>query len=71
MIAYLGSRRVSENGAFWGLIIGVGVLIAWTMLGSPYQIHVAVPLVVVMVISILVISRFSRRKNELLDDAYN
>ena len=35
------------------------------MLGSPYQIHVAVPLVVVIVISTLVISRFKKRKTEL------
>ena len=65
MVAYLGSRRISEDGAFWGLIIGLGALIAWTLLGSPYGIHVAVPTVVVIVISSLVISRFSRRKTEL------
>ncbi len=65
MIAYLGSRRISEDGAFWGLIIGVGVLIVWTLLGSPYQIHVAVPLVVVIIISVLLISKFRKRKTEL------
>lgn len=65
MVAYLGSRRISEDGAFWGLIVGLVALIAWTMLGSPYGIHVAMPTVVVIVISSLVISRFSRRKTEL------
>jgi solute:Na+ symporter, SSS family len=65
MIAYLGSRRISEDGAFWGLIIGVGVLIIWTLLGSPYHIQEAVPLVVVIAISTLIISRFRKRKTEL------
>jgi len=65
MIAYLGSRRISEDGAFWSLVIGVGVLIIWTLLGSPYQIHVAVPLVVTIAISALVISRFRKRDKEL------
>ncbi|MFC1694379.1 sodium:solute symporter, partial [Candidatus Latescibacterota bacterium] len=42
-VTYLGSRYVSEDGAFWGLITGVVAFTAWTLAGSPYGLHVAIP----------------------------
>jgi SSS family solute:Na+ symporter len=65
MVAYLGSRRVSEDGAFWGLVAGIVVLIVWTLLKSPYEIHVAVPLVVIIMIVTPLVSRFRKRRKEL------
>jgi len=56
---------VSEDGAFWGLIVGLIVLIAWTVAGSPYGIHVAMPTIAAVFIASLLISRFRKRKAEL------
>lgn len=64
-ITYLGARYVSESGAFWGLIAGFIALIAWTVAGSPYGIHVAVPTIIAVFIVSVVISRFRKRKVEL------
>ena len=64
-VTYLGAKYVSEDGAFWGLIAGFIVLIAWTVAGSPYGIHVATPTIVVVFIASLTISRFRKRKSEL------
>ncbi len=61
---YLGSRYVSESGAFWGLLAGVVVFIAWTIAGSPYGLHVSIPSMVTCFILTLVISQFSKRKHE-------
>jgi len=64
-VTYLGARYVSEDGAFWGLIVGFIALITWTACGSPYGIHVAVPTVVAVFITSLIISKLRRRKTEL------
>jgi SSS family solute:Na+ symporter len=64
-VVYLGSRYVSESGAFWGLISGALVFTAWTMAGSPYGVHVAIPSMTTTFIATLVISRFKRRAHEL------
>ena len=64
-VTYLGARHISEDGAFWGLIIGFLALITWTACGSPYGIHVAMPTVVAVFITSLIISRFRKRKAEL------
>jgi len=64
-ITYLGARYVSEDGAFWGLIAGVIVFAAWTMAGSPYGLHVAIPSLTTVLIATLIISRFRKRKHEL------
>ena len=64
-VTYLGARHISEDGAFWGLIIGFLALITWTACGSPYGIHVAMPTVAAVLITSLIISRFRKRKVEL------
>jgi SSS family solute:Na+ symporter len=61
---YLGAKYVSEDGAFWGLIVGSITLIAWTVAGSPYEIHMALPAIATSFISMLIISRFRKRKKE-------
>lgn len=62
---YMGTKRISENGAFWGLIIGLIALIGWTIAGSPWGIHVVVPTIVVVFAASLIISKFMKRKAEL------
>jgi solute:Na+ symporter, SSS family len=64
-VTYLGTRRISEDGAFYGLISGILVLIVWTAAGSPYGLHVGVPTSMTVFFSALVISKFRKRKNEL------
>ncbi len=64
-VLFLGSRRVSEDGAFYGLIAGVVVLSIWTLAGSPYSLHVCIPTSITIFIATVVISRFRKRKNEL------
>ena len=64
-VTYLGSRRISEDGAFYGLIAGVLVLMVWTAVGSPYGLHVGVPTSMTVFVAAIVISRFRKRKNEL------
>jgi SSS family solute:Na+ symporter len=61
-VAYLGARRVSEDGAFWSLIIGFVTMIIWTVLGSPYNIHLAIPTIVSVFVSAFVITSFRKRK---------
>ena len=64
-VTYLGSRYVSEDGAFWGLIAGVLVFAAWTLSGSPFGLHVAIPSMATVFIATLIISKFRTRKKEL------
>ncbi len=64
-VTYIGSRRISEDGAFYGLIAGVVVFGIWTLAGNPYGLHVGVPTSVTIFVATLVISRFTKRKNEL------
>ena len=64
-VTYLGSRYVSEDGAFWGLISGVLAFAIWTIKGSPFGLHVAIPTMATVFIATLVISKFRKRKNEL------
>jgi len=59
---YIGARYVSEDGAFWGLIVGLITLIGWGVAGSPYEIHMALPAIVTSFISMIIISRFRKRK---------
>ena len=61
-VAYLGARRVSEDGAFWSLIVGFVTMIIWTVLGSPYNIHIAIPTIVSVFISAVAITSFRKRK---------
>ena len=67
-VTYLGSRYVSEDGAFWGLIVGVVVFAAWTLLGSPYGVHVAIPSMAGVFGATLVISKFRKRRSELTSE---
>lgn len=62
---FLGSRRVSEDGAFYGLIAGVVVFSIWTLVGSSYSLHIGIPTSITIFIATVVISRFRKRKNEL------
>lgn len=64
-LVWLGTRRVSEDGAFWGLVAGAVVFAAWNAAGTPWGLHVAVPTVLTVLAAMLVISRFRRRKAEL------
>ena len=64
-VTYLGSRYVSEDGAFWGLIAGVLAFIIWTISGSPLGLHVAIPSMATVFIATLIISKFRTRKKEL------
>ena len=64
-VTYLGSRFVSEDGAFGGLIAGVIMFAIWELIGTPYGIHVAIPSLATVFIATLVISKFRKRKHEL------
>lgn len=68
--AYLGVRRVSEDGAFWSLMVGFIIMIVWTALGSPYDIHIAIPAIVSVFISAVVITVFRKRKTFLSQAAH-
>ena len=67
-LTYLGTRYVSEDGAFWGLIAGVIAFAAWTLAGSPFGLHVAIPTMATVFIATLIISKFRKRKRELSED---
>jgi SSS family solute:Na+ symporter len=64
-VTYLGARRVSEDGAFWGLIAGALAFVAWNAAGSPFGLHVAVPTILAVFIGTLAISAFRKRKHDL------
>lgn len=64
-LTYLGTRYVSEDGAFWGLIAGAVVFAVWSAAGSPYGLHVAIPTMLTILAATLIISKFRKRKNEL------
>ena len=70
-ITYLGSRYVSEDGAFWGLLTGAVVFAVWTLGGSPFSLHVACPSLVAVFIATVVISRFRKRRNEFTPEVQN
>lgn len=63
-VAYLGARRVSEDGAFWSLIVGFVTMIIWTILGSPYGIHIAIPTIFSVFISAVAITSIRKRKTD-------
>lgn len=67
-VAYLGARAVSEDGAFWSLIVGFVTMIIWTALDSPYEIHIAIPTVISVFISSLAVSAFRKRKRGLASE---
>jgi SSS family solute:Na+ symporter len=64
-LTYLGTRYVSESGAFWGLIAGVVVFVIWTLSGSPFGLHVSIPSMAACLIFTLIVSKFIPRKKEL------
>lgn len=64
-VTYLGTRHVSEDGAFWGLIAGAVVFAVWSAAGSPYGLHVAIPTMLTILAATLIISKFRKRKHEL------
>lgn len=67
-VTYLGARRVSENGAFWGLIAGVVAFAVWNFMGSPWGLHVGIPTAVTVFAATVIISRFQPRRAELGDE---
>ncbi len=67
-ITYIGSRFVSEDGAFGGLIAGVIMFAIWELIGTPYGIHVSIPSLATVLIATLVISKFRKRRNILSED---
>lgn len=62
---YLGARTVSEDGAFWSLIVGFITMVVWTVLGSLYEIHIAIPTILSVFTSSIAISAFLKRKKAL------
>lgn len=64
-VVYLGTKRVSEDGAFWGLVAGAAVFAVWNAAGTPWGLHVAVPTAAAVFVAMLVISLFRKRKSEL------
>ena len=64
-VTFLGSRRVSEDGAFYGLIAGVAAFGLWTLAGSPYGLQVGIPTSITVFVVTIILSRFRKRKNEL------
>ena len=64
-VTFLGARNVSEDGAFWGLITGALVFTVWTLTGSPFGVHVAIPSVAAVLCAALIISQFKKRTQEL------
>ena len=67
-LTYLGSRRISESGAFWGLIAGAVMFTAWTLLGNPWGFHVAIPTTATVFLATLMASKFIKRKHGLPAD---
>jgi len=67
-VTYLGARRISEDGAFYGLIAGVVAFAIWTTAGSPFGLHVGIPTSLTVFIATALISRFRKRRNGLTDD---
>jgi SSS family solute:Na+ symporter len=68
-VTYLGSRRISEAGAFWGLIAGAVVFVIWTLSGTPFQIHEAIPSMLTCLLAAVFISllRPRRKATEMVD----
>ncbi|MBN1291201.1 MAG: sodium:solute symporter family protein [Candidatus Latescibacteria bacterium] len=64
-VTFLGARRITEDGAFYGLIAGVAAFIVWNLLGSPYGLHVGMPTALTVFVATVVISRFRNRKHDL------
>ena len=64
-VTYLGARKISEDGAFWGLLAGTVMFIAWSISGKPYGIHEAIPTISTVFISTVIISRFRKRRKDL------
>jgi SSS family solute:Na+ symporter len=72
-VTYLGTRRISETGAFWGLMTGAAMFAIWTLAGTPYGIHVAIPSMSANFLTTLVVSRIRPRRrqwNEEVTDAF-
>jgi SSS family solute:Na+ symporter len=67
-VTYLGSRLVSEDGAFGGLIAGVIMFAVWELLGTPFGLHVSIPSLLTVFIATLTISKFRKRRNILSDE---
>lgn len=67
-VTFLGSRRVSEDGAFYGLIAGVAAFAVWTLAGSPFALHVGIPTALTVFVATIFISRFRKRRRELTDE---
>lgn len=65
---YLGVRRVSEDGAFWGLLAGAVVFAIWNAAGTPFGIHVGIPTALTVLVAMLVVSRFRKRKADLSEE---
>jgi len=67
-VTFLGARRVSEDGAFYGLIAGVAAFAAWTLAGSPFSLHVGIPTAATVFAATMIISRFRKRRADLDDE---
>jgi solute:Na+ symporter, SSS family len=72
-ITYIGSRFVSEDGAFAGLISGVTVIAIWEIAGKvighkPFGMHVSIPSLITVLIVTLIVSKIKQRRNILSEE---
>ncbi len=63
-VVYLGTSRVSETGAFYGLLVGALMFVVWTLAGTPLGIHVAIPSMTANFATTLIVSRISPRRRQ-------
>ena len=68
MIAYLGMKRINEHGAFWALIAGLITQIYWFAAKQPFSIHEVYPTLGVVMCVALLISAFTKRKQQIPED---
>lgn len=67
-VTYFGTRRISETGAFSGLLVGAAMFVVWTLAGTPLGIHVAIPSMTANFATTLIVSRLSPRRREWTED---
>ena len=63
-VVYLGTKRISEDGAFWGLITGAVAFALCGWLGTPFGMHIAIPTFLSVFVATVIISVLRKRKKE-------
>lgn len=62
----LFSKKVTPAGGMAGILVGGAATIAWTLMGTPYGIQCAIVAVPASVLAIVLVSAFTRRKDQSL-----